>query len=72
VCAERRKCAWDAEWDLKFNGWDLDRGLTLLIGISSFFCSFLFFSFKFYPWSWLMGGMGKVGWLWRDVRECID
>lgn len=43
MCAERRKRAWDAEWDLKFNGWDLDWGLILLIGISSFFGSFSFF-----------------------------
>jgi len=37
-----------------------------------FFGSCSFSSLKFYPWSWLVGGMGKVGWLWRDVRECID
>ena len=36
-----------------------------------FFWLFFPFSFKFYPWPWLVGGMGKVGWLWRDVRVCV-
>jgi len=67
VCAERRKCAWDAEWDLKFNGWDLDRGLTLLIGISSFFCSFLFFFFQVLSVVMVDGWDGKS---WLALEGC--
>lgn len=36
-----------------------------------FFFALFPFSFEFYPWPWLVGGMGKVGWLWRDVRVCV-
>ena len=57
MCAERQKRAWDAEWDLKFNGWALDWGLILLIGISSFFLLFFLF-----PSSFIRGHGWWVGW----------
>jgi hypothetical protein len=63
MCAKWRKCGWDAEWYLNFNGWGLDWGLVLLIDILYFFLFFFSLAFKSYPWSWWVVGWAGESWL---------